>query len=102
MKDPKDASKLRCLCPDKTVPKQGSCKHSRTGLHARCNNNEECIENAECKMPTNSTSNYKACICKEGFDEEDHACNGGIPTAFPSPQSGFLLLLFPVLQLIRN
>jgi hypothetical protein len=46
-----------------------------TGLHLKCNVDDDCIRDAVCKVPTNSSNGSRMCECKEGYEEEDHECS---------------------------
>ncbi|GFG38973.1 hypothetical protein Cfor_07996, partial [Coptotermes formosanus] len=74
MKHPED-NKKRCLCGEKKSPHNGACHHSKQGLHLKCNVDDDCIRDAVCKVPTNSSNGSRMCECKEGYEEEDHECS---------------------------
>ncbi|XP_023702897.2 uncharacterized protein LOC111862054 [Cryptotermes secundus] len=99
-----DDTKKRCLCGEKKSPLNGACHHSKQGLHLKCNEDDDCISGAACKAPTNSSTSSnipKTCLCKEGFVEEDHECSGTVFTTVPCIGFVFLLIFYPVLQLMR-
>ncbi|XP_021941310.1 uncharacterized protein LOC110840525 [Zootermopsis nevadensis] len=103
MKHPDD-TKLRCLCGEKKSPLNGACHHSKQGLHLKCNEDEDCISGATCKTPTNSSASSniaRTCECKEDFAEDDYECSRGILTTVPCTDAAFLLLFYPLLQLMH-
>ncbi|XP_011143728.1 uncharacterized protein LOC105185723 [Harpegnathos saltator] len=65
----------RCLCGDYSAPLNGLCANKYKALHVSCNDNSECIEDAQCTV-RNATLG-KRCYCEEGFFEESPLfCNG--------------------------
>lgn len=94
-----DDTKLRCLCGEKKSPQNGACHHSKQGLHHKCNLDDDCIRNAACKA--NSTTQIRTCECMEDYEEDDHECSSSPLTRVPSTQAVFLLLFYPILQLVQ-
>ncbi|XP_071556309.1 uncharacterized protein Sosie [Temnothorax nylanderi] len=73
MADPRDG-RTRCLCGDYSAPLNGACANKFKALHATCNSDVECIEDAHC-VQRNGTG--RRCYCREGFYEESPLfCNG--------------------------
>lgn len=74
MSDQRDG-KTRCLCGDYSPPKNGVCNNKFKALHATCNSDIECLENAQC-VRQNGTSGRR-CYCREGYFEDfPFYCNG--------------------------
>ncbi|XP_012524585.1 uncharacterized protein LOC105830016 [Monomorium pharaonis] len=74
MADPRDG-RMRCLCGDYSAPLNGACTNKFKALHAFCNSDAECIEDAQCVQHNGTTG--RRCYCREGFFEESPLfCNG--------------------------
>ncbi|KAL0129938.1 hypothetical protein PUN28_001894 [Cardiocondyla obscurior] len=74
MSDGRDG-RTRCLCGDYTPPVNGACTNKFKALHASCNSDGECIDDAQCVVRNNTMG--RRCYCREGFYEESPLyCNG--------------------------
>lgn len=74
MADPRDG-RTRCLCGDYSAPLNGACANKFKALHAACNDDGECIEDAHCIARNSSIG--KRCYCRDGFYQETPLfCNG--------------------------
>ncbi|XP_050544368.1 uncharacterized protein LOC126907269 isoform X2 [Daktulosphaira vitifoliae] len=68
--------KRRCLCADGKQPQNGECLKKPRALRASCETDLECLPNAIClQNGTAANPRLKICTCKEGFIEENEACN---------------------------
>ncbi|KAL6446268.1 hypothetical protein ACFW04_001110 [Cataglyphis niger] len=79
MADPRDG-KTRCLCGDYTAPLNGVCTNKFKALHAPCNNDGECIEDAHCVARNASLG--KRCYCQDGFLEQTPLLCSGCSSIF--------------------
>ncbi|XP_050420743.1 uncharacterized protein LOC126833443 isoform X2 [Adelges cooleyi] len=68
--------KRRCLCADGKQPSNGECLKKPRALRSSCETDLECLPNAIClQNGTASNPRLKICTCKDGFIEENEACN---------------------------
>ncbi|XP_029671641.1 uncharacterized protein LOC115240556 [Formica exsecta] len=85
--DPRDG-RTRCLCGDYSAPLNGLCSNKFKVLHAACNNDEECVEDAHCVV--HNTTLGKRCYCQDGFYQETPLFCNGCSSIFTSYTMTFL------------